>query len=297
MARRRCARGRARAAEPAAVAHLRRRGARAPAPARRGRRGPRLPAPGGRLRRVVPRALGDRDPGAAEAAPPDVGRADLRRDAARDQGGADRRPVREAALVAHRDDRRRRAAVVPRPRRALRRADARGPHARSRAARAGVLPGRLLAQPPARVHEGRLRRPDPGAHVEPGVRRQLARGPALRDDRERDRPRAALHAGDRDRPRRRALDPRGRRLDEPRGAPARLRGAARAEGLDHRRLVRVLGALPLGRRAHAAARRRARRVPLGAAQPGRRQGRPRRRSRTSSSRSPSGSTPTARPGG
>ena len=40
------------------------------------------------------------------------------------------------------------------------------------------------------------------------------------------------------------------------------------------RLVRVLGPLPLGRRAHAAARRRSRRVPLGAAQPDRRQGRP-----------------------
>ena len=183
-------------------------------------------------------------------------------------------PVREAALVADRDDRRRRAAVVPRPRRPLRRADARGPHARSRAARAGVLPGRLLAQPPARVHEGWLRRPDAGAHVEPGVRRQLARGSAVRDDRERDRPGAALHAGDRDRPRRRALDPRGRRVDEPRGAAARLRGAARAEGLDDRRLVRVLGPLPLGRRAHAAARRRPRRVPLGLAQPDRRQGRP-----------------------
>ena len=164
--------------------------------------------------------------------------------------------------------------VVPRARRPLRRADARGAHARPGAPRAGLLPGRLVAQPAARVHEGRLRRPDPGAHLEPGVRRELARGAALRDDRQRDRPRAALHAGDRDRPRRRALDPRGRRLDEPRGAAARLRGAARAQGLDDRRLVRLLGALPLGRRAHAAARRCPRRVPLGAPQPGRRQGRP-----------------------
>ena len=90
-------------------------------------------------------------------------------------------------------DRRRRAAVVPRPHRALRRADRRGPRPRSRAHAPGLLPGRVDAQPPARVHEGRLRRPHAGAHVEPGVRRELARGAALRGDRERDRARAALH--------------------------------------------------------------------------------------------------------
>ena len=44
--------------------------------------------------------------------------------------------------------------------------------------------------------------------------------------------------------------------------------------LDDRRLVRVLGALPLGRGADAPARRRARRVPHRRGQPGRRQGRP-----------------------
>ena len=45
-------------------------------------------------------------------------------------------------------------------------------------------------------------------------------------------------------------------------------------GLDDRRLVRLLGPLPLGRGAHAAGRRRPRGVPLGRPQPGRRQGRP-----------------------
>ena len=50
------------------------------------------------------------------------------------EGGADRRPVREAALGAHREHRRRRAAVVPRAHGQRRRADRRGPHARSRTA-------------------------------------------------------------------------------------------------------------------------------------------------------------------
>ena len=68
-------------------------------------------------------------------------------------------------------------------------------------------------------------------------------------------------------------DPRGRRLDEPRGAPARLRGAARPPGLDDGRLVRLLGALPLGGRADAPVGRRARRVPRRCREPGRREDR------------------------
>ena len=119
------------------------------------------------------------------------------------------------------------AALVSRARDPLRRGDARGSCPGPRADGAGLLPGGLHAQPAACVHEGRVRRPDAGAHVEPGVRLELARGPPLRGDRERDRPCAPLHAGDRDRPRRRAHDPRGGRVDEPRGASARLRGAAR----------------------------------------------------------------------
>ena len=67
---------------------------------------------------------------------------------------------------------RRRDSLVPRARDPLRRADARGARARPGADGAGVLPGRLDAQPAARLHEGRLRRPDAGAHLEPGVRRR-----------------------------------------------------------------------------------------------------------------------------
>ena len=52
----------------------------------------------------------------------------------------------------------------------------------------------------------------------------LAPGPALRDARLRDRARAPVHGRVRDRPRGHAAAPPGRRLDEPRGAAARLRG-------------------------------------------------------------------------
>ena len=89
---------------------------------------------------------------------------------------------------------------------------------------------------------------------------RVARGPALRGARLGDRARAALHGGVRDRPARRAAAPSGRRLDEPRGAAARLRGAAHAPGLADGRLVRLLRAHALDRRADAPARRRARRT-------------------------------------
>ena len=48
------------------------------------------------------------------------------------------------------------------------------PHARSRAAAHRLPPVGVHAEPRAGVHQGRLRRPEPGARVEPGVRRQLA---------------------------------------------------------------------------------------------------------------------------
>ena len=88
-------------------------------------RGARVPPPGGRLRRVVPRGLRGRDPREAEGAPADVGRAHLRRDAPGRQGRPDRGAVREAALGRDGDRRRRRAALVPRSRRPLGRAERR----------------------------------------------------------------------------------------------------------------------------------------------------------------------------
>jgi 3-deoxy-7-phosphoheptulonate synthase len=50
------------------------------------------------------------------------------------------------------------------------------------------------AQPAARVHEGRLRRPHTRARVDAGVRRVEPGGPPVRAARERDRPRAEVHA-------------------------------------------------------------------------------------------------------
>ena len=73
--------------------------------------------------------------------------------------------------------------------------DAGGPHARPRAARAGVPPVGVDAEPAAGVHQGRLRRPHPGPRVDPGVRRVEPGGPALRAAGRRDRPGPALHAG------------------------------------------------------------------------------------------------------
>ena len=108
--------------------------------------------------------------------------------------------------------------------------------------------------------------------------------------RRRDRARARVHGGVRHRSRERTPAARGRRLHEPRGSAARLRGRADATGLDHGRLVRLLRAPALDRRAHAAARRRARRVLLRRAQPDRRQDRPHARRPPRSSSSPSGST-------
>ena len=69
--------------------------------------------------------------------------------------------------------------------------------------------------------------------------------------------------------------PRGRLLHQPRGAAARLRGGAHPAGLAERRLVRLLGAHAVDRRAHPPARRCPRRVPPRRRQPDRLQGRAR----------------------
>ena len=98
--------------------------------------------------------------------------------------------------------------------------------------------------------------------------------PPLRRARRRDRPRAALHGRVRHRPRRRRAAARGRLLHVARGAAPRVRGGAHPPRQPHRRLVRLLGPPAVGRRADPPARRRARRVPLGRAEPDRRQDRP-----------------------
>ena len=92
----------------------------------------------------------------------------------------------------------------------------------------------------------------PGARVEPGVRRELAARVAAtrRIAAEIERALAFMAACGIDL----AADAaaaRGRRLDEPRGPAARLRGGADAARLADRRLVRLLRAHALDRRAHA----------------------------------------------
>ena len=149
----------------------------------------------------------------------------------------------------------------------------RGADARSRTDAARLPPVRRDAQPPARVHEGRLRRPPAGARLEPGVRARVEGGPALRADRGGDRARSAVHGRLRDRHQRPARAARGGSLDEPRGAAAGLRGASDAARFSDRRLVRLLRAHALDRRAHAPARRRACRVLLRRPQPDRHQAR------------------------
>ena len=112
----------------------------------------------------------------------------------------------------------------------------------------------------ARLHHRWLRRALARARLEPGVRRELIRGQALRGRGRRDRASAAVHEGLRDRPPRRRR-PAGRRLlHQPRGADTPLRTGPHPTRLADRRLVRLLGPHALDRRPHAPARRRARRV-------------------------------------
>ena len=263
--------------------------------ARARRRGPRVPAPGRRVRGVVPRPIRGPHPREAEDHAADGGRAHLRRHAPGRQGRALRGPAREGAHVADGRGRGGRDPLLPRAHDPRRRAHAGGPDPRPRPDGAGLPPRDRDAQPPARVHEGRLRRPHARARVEPGVRRLLAGGPPLRAVRLRDRARAALHGRVRHRPLGGVAAAPGGRLDEPRGPRARLRGGAHPPRLDDRRLVRLLGAHALDRGADAPARRGARRVLLrrSATRSGSRSGRRRRPTRSSSSAS--GSTRRASP--
>ena len=163
--------------------------------------------------------------------------------------------------------------VLPRTHDPRRRAHAGGADPRPRPDGAGLPPRDRDAQPPARLHEGRFRRPHARARVEPGVRRLLARGPPLRAVRLRDRARAALHGRVRHRPLGGVAAAPGGRLDEPRGPRARLRGGAHPPRLDDGRLVRLLRAHALDRGADAPARRGARRVLLRRSESARAQGR------------------------
>ena len=99
------------------------------------------------------------------------------------------------------------------------------------------------AEPAARLHQGRLRRPVAGPLVEPGASSCTSpEGARYERGGRRDRSGAAVHEGLRRRHRLDADPPRGRLLHQPRGADPRLRGGAHPPRLPHRRLVRLLRA-------------------------------------------------------
>ena len=263
-----------------AAAGVRRRGRPAARPPGGGRRRSRVPAPGRRLRRDLRRRHRRPDPQPDQDRAADGRRAHLRLLDAGDQDGPDGRAVRQAAVQRRRDPRRRHAAGVPRRRRERLRLHPAVAHARPAAAAAGVPHGGVDPEPHPRLHHRRFRRPAPGARVEQGLRR-VGRQRPVRGARGGDRPRDAVHGRLRRRLRRAA---HGRVLLQPRGAAARLRAGDDADRLAHRRPVRRVGALPLDRRAHPPARRRARRPAVARPQPDRGQARAERPPPTTRSR-------------
>ena len=159
---------------PLSAAGLRRRGAQAQGGAGQGRQRRGLPAAGRRLRRELRRLHRQQHPRHLPRAAADGRRADLRRRRAGGEGRPHGRPVRQAALVQRREDRRRRAAVLSRRQRQRLRVHAGGAHPRSGAHGAGLQPVGRDAQPAARLRPGRLCRPARGQPLEPRLRAQLA---------------------------------------------------------------------------------------------------------------------------
>ncbi|CAK7285324.1 2-keto-3-deoxy-D-arabino-heptulosonate-7-phosphate synthase II [Streptomyces misionensis JCM 4497] len=235
------------------------------------RQGRGVPAPGRRLRRVVRRRGRRADPRQAQDAAPDGRRPHLRGLGARGEGRPDCRAVLQAALQADRDPRRRDPPGVPGRLRERLRLHRGQPHPGPRAAQADVPRLGVHVEPGARLHHRRLRRPAPGARLEPGLREDLALRPALRAAGPRDRQRAELHAGLRHRPG--GVQDR-RVLLLARGAAAGLRVGPDPGRLPHRQAVRRLRAHGVDRRAHPAAGPRAHRVRLEDPQPDRHQARP-----------------------
>ena len=119
--------------------------------------------------------------------------------------------------------RRRAPRRLSRTHRQLRGVRRRGAPTRPRSPARRLPPERLDAQSAARLYDRRLRRAVTRARVESGVRRELARGQALRSHRRRDRARAAVHEGLRHRPARRQRAAVRRLLHQPRSADPALR--------------------------------------------------------------------------
>ena len=142
------------------------------------------------------------------------------------EGRPHRRPVRQAAHLADREEERRRAADLSRRHRQRHRVHAGVAHARSAPAVAGLSPVGGDAEPAARVRAGRLRqsrqRPAMDAERDQG----LAAGAPLPGAGRAHLRGAQLHAGVRARSREPSRAAHHRFLHQPRGAAARLRAGA-----------------------------------------------------------------------
>ena len=158
-----------------------------------------------------------------------------------------------AALVQRREDRRRRAAVLPRRQRQRLRVHRRSAPARSRAHGASLQPVGGDAEPAARLRPGRLCRPARGQSLEPRLRQELAGVGALPRPRRAARRDAELHGGLRAHLGDHAARSRDRLLHQPRGAAVAVRGGADPRRSDLGRLVRLLGPFGVDRRPHPSA--------------------------------------------
>ena len=164
---------------PLSAAGVRRRGAAARRAARRGRRGQGVSAAGRRLRRKLRRVPPEQHPRHLQGAAADGGGADLWRRLPGGQGGPDGRPVRQAALVRHRNPERRHPALLSRRHHQRHRFRRRRARARSAAHDPGLQPVGRDVEPAARLRPGRLCRSAPGPWLEPGFRRRQPAGRAL----------------------------------------------------------------------------------------------------------------------
>ena len=120
------------------------------------------------------------------------------------EGRPDRRAVRQAALLRHRDPRRRDPAGLPRRRGQRLRLHRRGPRSPTRSGWCEVYHSSAVdAEPGARLRHRRLRRPAPGAHLEHRLRASTRRSASATRSWPREIDRAlTLHGGHRRRPRR-----------------------------------------------------------------------------------------------
>ncbi len=221
----------------------------------RSRRG--FPAAGRRLRRELRRARRQQYPRFLPAVSADGGGADLCGGLAGGESRPRCRPVRQAAHLADRKARRRRAAGLSRRHHQRHRIHRRGAHARSAPATGGLSAIGGDAQSSARFRHRRLRQPVECASMDAVVRQGLTAVEALFQE-------LASHLTEAlGFMRACGIDPRiasgnahDRFLHQPRGAAARLRAGVHSRRFHDRRLVLHQRPHGVDRRPHPAARSR-----------------------------------------